>query len=453
MSILHKIKEKLRKLDNERLAIGAVSILGFALLLPLLIVTPGLLESEWFLNLLSVPAEYANFIANGSYIGRLLNLLTANSFKTEGSQLKTKVTTILSSEVVMGRPIGRREKWFTPVGMLLGMILAIVFIALHAAVPFVNVFSYFAYILFVLGYVCGLGSLFNRLGSSLDGTRLRQEKKAILFGVILGLLVSLCLIVILATTGTLPFVAVAGISKVFFDLFVLHKVLFSLTFVLSITSSSASFFDYFSKAYCFLKYKGLGIKDDKLTERIESRKHEYQGAFLGLTTGCLLTLSIIMGLALTGGLAAAPIAVCSTLFMVTVICTSVSAALFSRIGRVIDGIVRSSSLVNKMELKAITKAETVSKNHVSFNQTPLNLLESKLDPASSQIDLPRRNSVAFFVSDAKIPVFKAKLSTSMPDLSPLNKAVCINAQASSLPDLSALNEVASKSTQVKYFPL
>lgn len=438
MSILHGIKEKLSKLDNERLAIGAVSMLGLSLLLPLLIVTPGLLESEWFLDLLSVPAEYASFIAGGAYIGRLINLLTAQETK-DGK--KTKVSTLLNSEALMSRRIGPQEKRFTPVGMLLGMGLAIACIALHVAVPFLNVFSYFAYILFILGYACALGGLFNRLGSSIDGTRLRQEKKAILFGAIVGLLVSLCLIAILVSTGTLPFVAVAGISKVFFDLFVLHKVLFSLAFVLSITSTTASFFDYFSKAYCFLKYHGLGAKDAVLNERIEARKHEYRGAFVGLMTGCLLTLTIITGLALTGGLAAAPIAVCATLFMITITSTSVMAALFSRIGRVIDGIMRPSNLVTKTETTDMEKTNTIEKSK-TVNQDDINLNKKGLslsEQGEQANKVTRRYSVAVSAADAinsvnsVNSVFKPKLrSASIPNLSNISEATGINLQTSSL---------------------
>jgi hypothetical protein len=434
LSILHKIKEKLSKLDNERLAIGAVSMLGLSLLLPLLIVTPGLLESEWFLNLLSVPAEYASFIAGGAYLGRLLNLLTANSFKTETGQTKTKVTTLLNTETVMARRIGPQEKRFTPLGMLLGVILAIAFIALHATVPFFNIFSYFAYFLFILGYVCALGGLFNRLGSSIDGTRLQQEKKSILLGVILGLLVSISLMVILATTGTLPFVAVAGISKAFFDLFVLHKVLFSLAFILSITSTTASFFDYFSKAYCFLKYHGLGTKDELLNERIASRRHEYRGAFLGLMAGCLLTLGIITGLALTGGLAAAPIALCATLFIITITCPSIISALFSRIGRVVDGVLRPSS--NTMEkIAEPIKEKTENQNPISphENEKVLSSSTSKRNQANDQRVLARRHSIAFFVSDAINPVSKTKLSASVSDISTTSEMVTINIRPQAVP--------------------
>lgn len=340
---LKAIKEKLTQLDNERLAIAAVSLLGLGLLLPLLIVAPGLLESEWFLTILTVLAEYASFIAGGAYIGRLLNLFTARSFKTGTQKEKTKVTTLLNKEVVMTRRIGVQEKELTSVGMLLGMGLAIACIALHIILPFFNVFSYFTYLIFTLGYACAVGGLFNRLGSSMDGTRLSQEKKAILFGAIFGLAVALSLVAVLAATGTLPLVAVGGISKVFFDLFVLHKTLFTLIFIFSITSLTTSFFDYFTKAYCFLKYS-FRSKDALLIERLASRYHEYRGAFLGLAAGCLLTIGIVTGLALTGGLAAAPpLALAATLFITTITCNSVISALFSRIGRVIDGLKRPSS--------------------------------------------------------------------------------------------------------------
>ncbi len=341
LSILKKTKKILSKLDNERLAIATVTFVGLSLLLFLIIAAPELLESEWFLNILSVLAEYGSFIAGGAYIGRLCNLFTARLF-TENNKEKTKVTTVLNNEVVMGRLIKNQEKGLTPVGMLLGMALAIACIVLHATIPFVNVFSYFAYILFILGYACALGGLFNRLGSSMDGSRLSQEKRAILFGAVFGLFFALGLIALLAVTGTLPFVAVAGISKVFFDLFLLHKTLFTITFILSLTSLSTSFFDYFAKAYCFLKYSfNLHGEDDKLNVCVESRYHEYRGAFLGLMAGTLLAIGISTGLVVTGGLIAVPIAVGTTLFLTTITCGSVVSALFSRIGRVIDGFSRA----------------------------------------------------------------------------------------------------------------
>jgi hypothetical protein len=94
--ILKRIKDIASKIDNERLAIAIVAILGLGLLLPLIIISPGLLESEWFLNILGVLAEYGSFIAGGAYIGRLFNLFTARSFITEDKKEKTKVTTLLN---------------------------------------------------------------------------------------------------------------------------------------------------------------------------------------------------------------------------------------------------------------------------------------------------------------------------------------------------------------------
>lgn len=341
--IVRKIKEKLCGLDNERLAIVIVSLVGFSLLLPLVIIEPGILESEWFLGLIRIPAEYGGFIADGAYIGRLVNLLTAQSFETK-EQEKTKVRTLFNKEVVMGRQILIREKELTPIGMLLGAFLAIICISLHVAIA--SFFSFFSYILFILAYACSLGGLFNRLGSSIDGTRLSQEKKAILLGAVLGFIFALSLIVVLATTGSLPFIAVAGITKVFFDLFVLHKTLFTLMFVLSLTSLMTSFFDYVTKALCFLKY--CFGKDKEVNARIESRYHEYRGAFLGTVVGCLIAVIIVS--LMVGSLFTAPIAsVVITSFIIFITCSSVISALFSRIGRVIDGINRVSTLVEKKQ--------------------------------------------------------------------------------------------------------
>lgn len=332
--IIKKTKKKIIKLDNERLVIGLISIVGLGLLFPLLIIAPGLFESEWFLNLLTVPAEYGSFIADGSYLGRLGNLLTACPY---ANGKKTKIRNFLSQEIIINRRIGYAEKLFTPIGMLLGVSLAIFCIFLHAIIPFLGVFSYFAYILFILGYACASGGLFNRIASSFDGTRLQQEKLAIFIGVALGLIIALSLFSVLMLTGAMPFIAVIGISKPFIDLLLLHKFLFALPFVLSLTSITASCFDYFAKAYCFLKYIG-STEDESVNERIESRYYEYKGAFLGISLGCLLALGITVGLCLVGSIVASPIAIAATIFATIIISNNVLAALFSRLGRFIDGI-------------------------------------------------------------------------------------------------------------------
>ena len=87
--IIEKTKKKIIKLDNEHLAVGLISIVGLGLLLPLLIIAPGLFESEWFLNFITVPAEYGSFMADAAYLGRLWNLCTACPYEN-GKQTKIK---------------------------------------------------------------------------------------------------------------------------------------------------------------------------------------------------------------------------------------------------------------------------------------------------------------------------------------------------------------------------
>lgn len=345
--IIKKSKKKIINLDNERLAIAFISILGLGLLLPLVIIAPGLFESEWFLNLLKVPAEYGSFIAAGAYLGRLWNLFTARSY---ANSKKTKISTLFSQEIVINRQIGYAEKLFTPIGMLLGVSLGIFCLALHAAIPFLATFSYFAYFLFIVGYACSVGGLFNRLASSVDGTRLQQEKIAIFLGLLIGLLIGLSLFSVFAVTGTMPFVAVIGISKPFVDLLLLHKFLFALPFVLGLTSLTTAYFDYVAKAYCFFKYL-CGTDDEVINERLKSRYYEYQAAFLGISLGCLLALGISLGLFFSGCLIAPPIAIAGTVFVTIIICNNVLAALFSRLGRLLDGIIRVSITPQKEDYK------------------------------------------------------------------------------------------------------
>ena len=337
IEISNTLKKRLNRMDNERLAIAILSFLGLALLIPLLVISPGLLEAEWFLNPLVVLAEYGGFITAGAYIGRLVNLVLARSLYVNNEAEKTKVSTILSNEIIMNRRIGRLEKFVTPLGMLLGIALGITCLLLHVAVPFFSIYSYFSYIIFVLGYCCTLGGWFNRLGSSMDGTRLNQEKRAIIIGSLFGFMFAMMILLLLLTSGTLPLVAVAGVSQFFLNLFMLNKTLFIVTFICSISSISASFSDYFAKAYGFFKY-WIDSDDSLLNERIKLRYHEYRGAFLGIISGLILTLIITTGLGLTGGLAAAPVVVITTFIITTLVCNSTIPALFSRIGRVIDGL-------------------------------------------------------------------------------------------------------------------
>ncbi len=337
-------KTKLIYLDNERLAIGAVTFIGVGLLIPILILTPELIESFNPTFLFEILAQYGSFIAGGAYLGRFVNIMTACLIEVPPLSKKTQVTTVFNDKVLVGRPILGCEKTLTPIGMLLGASLAIACIVLHCTVPYLSVFSYFAYVLFALGGVCTVGGLFNRIGSSCDGTRLDQEKKTILVGSILGILLAVALIIFLCLTGTLPFVAVAGVTKVFFGLFAKNKTLFILMGGLTLISVTTSCFDYLAKSYCFLKYRfQFGAQDACLETRLSTRYHEYQGAFLGGVTACLVIIAISTALFLSGVfIGAAPWVIGATLLLIGITCLSVIAALFSRIGRFIDGIQRST---------------------------------------------------------------------------------------------------------------
>jgi hypothetical protein len=358
-AMLESVKKKLIHLDNERLAIGVVTFLGVALLIPILILTPELIESFNPSFLFEILAQYGSFIAGGAYLGRFVNIMTACLIEAPPLPDKTHVTTIFNDQVIVGRPIRDCEKTLTPIGMLLGGGLAIACIVLHCAVPYLSVFSYFAYVLFALGGVCTVGGLFNRIGSSCDGTRLEQEKKTILVGSIIGILLAVALIVFLCSTGTLPFVAVAGVTKVFFGLFAANKTLFILMGGLTLVSITTSCFDYLAKSYCFLKYRfKFGAQDESLETRLRTRYHEYQGAFLGGVTACLAIIAISAALFLSGVfIGAAPWVVGATLLLICITCLSVIPSLFSRIGRLIDGVKRGASTTTVLSSDQPTVSE------------------------------------------------------------------------------------------------
>ncbi|WP_010598643.1 hypothetical protein [Rickettsiella massiliensis] len=118
-------KTKLIYLDNERLAIGAVTFIGVGLLIPILILTPELIESFNPTFLFEILAQYGSFIAGGAYLGRFVNIMTACLIEVPPLSKKTQVTTVFNDKVLVGRPILGCEKTLTPIGMLLGASLAI----------------------------------------------------------------------------------------------------------------------------------------------------------------------------------------------------------------------------------------------------------------------------------------------------------------------------------------
>lgn len=109
------------------------------------------------------------------------------------------------------------------------------------------------------------------------------------------------------------------------------------------TSLTTSCFDYVAKAYCFFKYLCGTNDDEAINEWVKSRYYEYQTAFLGIIFCCLLALGISFGLFFTGSLIAGSIAIAGTIFATIIICNNVLAALFSRLGRLFDGIIDVST--------------------------------------------------------------------------------------------------------------
>lgn len=323
---------KLKNFDNERWGIFGAGLCAIPIFLILCFVSPGLIESQWFVNLLIFPAVYGTFIAIGAYLGRIFNLGT---FQGSQSSDQFQVHTLVKKNVRTTRPIGLLEKVLTTVGFIIGIGLAIA-CCCQIAVPFVSVLSVFAYLIFVLGYACNVAGLFNRLGSAIDGTRLKQERNAILISIALGCVFSALSLILLSITGAWPFVEQPAITNFFYELSSsLPLGLIVPVFLASSVSVITSCFDYGTKSYCFLRYL-LGSADSALNARIGQRYHEYHGALIGFIIG--LSIAAIFSFCfLTAGISIPSMV---TVIFIAVTCTSVLSSVSSRIGRVIDGLLK-----------------------------------------------------------------------------------------------------------------
>jgi hypothetical protein len=322
---------KLKNFDNERWGILGAGLCAIPIFL-VLCLSPGLIESQWFVNLLIFPAVYGTFIAIGAYLGRMFNLGT---FQGSQSSDQFQVHTLIKKNVRTTRPIGLLEKALTIIGFIIGIGLAIA-CCCQIAVPFASVLSVFAYLIFVLGYACNVAGLFNRLGSAMDGTRLKQEKKAILISVALGVLFSALSLILLSITGAWPFVEQTAITQFFYELSSsLPLGLLVPVFLASSVSVITSCFDYGTKSCCFLRFL-LGSSDAALNARIDQRYHEYHGALIGFIIG-LSIAAIFTFCFLTSGVSIPSMV---TVIFIAVTCTSVLSSVSSRIGRVIDGLLK-----------------------------------------------------------------------------------------------------------------
>lgn len=337
-------RENHLKLDNYRWALILGLPIALAILIPLLalgVITGVYLIPDWLIGLFFIPSFLGNFISGSTYIGRLIDSITALlSKKSKNDEEKIPPITLISAIARKVTNLGHFSKWelfFTGLGFLLGIGITAALIATGFGVPLIeHLPSVLAYSLFALGNVAAFAGLGNRFGVSTSGDsklRLTPERKAILIAILIGIALG----IILAITGGMGAIPVAGITAFFIG--AKFTALTGTLFTLSLASTLASATDYFVRAFYYLRYL-IGTTDQKTNELItgpNSKLHEYRGAFIGVSAGLVLGAVAVATLMLTQPHLFIGVLGVVALVMVVVAATSMLGGLCSRIGRYLDG--------------------------------------------------------------------------------------------------------------------
>lgn len=335
------ILAKLKAFDHYRRSALIILPISFALLMYLILVHGSeFLLPEWFLDLIIVPAFSGNLLSGTTYIGRAIDLVSQ----------KTNI----------------KEKIGTYLGIGIGLGIAITAAIMHESIPLLDSLSHFAMVIFTLSQVSIFAGFGNRIGSTLDKTRLPNEQKAIgvvsLIGIALGLGLFL--------TSSVALVSVVGITSFVTGGAALPVWLGGILFVSTFSSSLTSFADYSTKAFNFIKSK---FSDDKKTrERVKERPHEYRGSFCGSSAGFIVGIFIVGALLATQPHVFA--GACGVIAATIVITTSVNVlgGLCSRIGRLFDG----------FNQKKIAEKEKLSPKP-EFISSPTHMLKMFIDKRPS----------------------------------------------------------------------
>lgn len=298
------IWSRLKAFDHYRRA--ALSSLPIVLaLLMYLIMGEDFLLSEWFLDLIFIPAFAGNLLSGSTYIARAIDLAPQRG--------------------------GLKEKIGTWLGIFIGIAIGITLTLLHDSIPFFSSLSGIANVVLTLGQISVFAGFGNRIGSTLDKSRLPNEQKAIGAASVIGIVLGLALFL----TSSVGLVSIMGITSFATMGAAVPFWLSGILFVSTFSSSLASFADYSAKAVNFIKSK---ISQDETTNRrVNERFHEYRGSFSGVSAGLIIGSLIVVGLLVTQpqvfigafGLIAAALIITTSM--------SVLGGLCSRVGRLIDG--------------------------------------------------------------------------------------------------------------------
>lgn len=294
------------KLDHYRRAALLSFPCTLLLLLFLLLMGVDLFFSEWYLDLIPLPAFIGSYLSAATYFGKQTDL-----FAAENKKLKY-------------------EKWFTLTGILLGFSIGI---TLSVFSPFSTCLNIVQAGLLTVNCINQFGSLGNRLGSTLDQNhRLPLEKKTLSIAMLVGVTLS----IILLATASCAMVSVVGVTSFITGGAALPFWINGIIFVGSFSSGFASAGDYIAKAFIFIKSQVT--EDAEVKKAVAGRPHEYRGSFLGINAGLIIGAVIITALSLAmpqvlAGLAGVVIAI-----VILTTCMSVIGGLCSRIGRLLDGL-------------------------------------------------------------------------------------------------------------------
>ncbi len=355
---------KLKVFDHYRRTALAMLPISFSLILYLILMQgDGFLLPEWFLDLIIVPAFAGNLLSGSTYIGRGLDLVP--------------------------QAPGIKEKIGTWLGIGLGIAVGIAATVLHDSIPFVSSLSGVANAIFTLGQISVFAGFGNRIGSSLDKSRLPNEQKAIGAASLIGFGAGLALFL----TSSVALVSVVGITS-FVTLgaaipFWLGGILFVTTF----SSTLASFADYTTKAFNFVKSKSS--PDEKTERRVNERFHEYRGSFCGVGAGFIVGSVIVGALLVTQPHIFVGIlgVIAATLVITTSI--SVIGGLCSRVGRLLDGFKQKKILEVPAEKMVSSPAQTIKLlNENKPDPTPL--LRSAPIPVPEPRRPARASEVGFY---------------------------------------------------------
>ncbi len=268
---------------------------------------------DWFLPLVTIPAFIGNHISGGTYFGR-------------------------EADLIVQKPQRSYEKSGTALGILFGLTVGIG-LAILGAGDFLSGGSLGGLvdiidILFtILASVASFAGFGNRLGSAVQNSQgdrfferlssvIVNEKKPILIGAMVGLTFSL-------TTWLLGIAVFTGIAGISFLTGGLPLWIMGGLFVLSYTSSFASGFDYFGRAYSYIQ--ATYNNDEKAQNEMAGKTYQYKGAAIGVAIGAVIAIGIIITLLVTQPYLFALVAAAGVFF----VCTGTWGGICSRLGRIL----------------------------------------------------------------------------------------------------------------------